>query len=336
MISVIVPVHNAEAFLPECIASLRAQTLGDLELIFVDDASTDGSAAILECAAAQDPRIHLLRFAQNRGVSAARNAGLEAAAGAYIGFCDADDWCEPEMFEALHRACEDYGAELSFCRVYKDRPSGQENVPLGYPTGTTFDRVQIREALLPSMLALPADGEGLPLSGYTPRNLFCARLAKAHRFAEDIHYAEDLLFIAQCLMDAQRAVALDVAYYHYRFHGESVTKRYSPHLPESLERSDAALSELLQDCAACRARMPIRRRKTVLEAVRNEANAPRPFSERVRRIRAYIRQPEIRALYRSAPGAGLGLRMRLNFFLMRRGWAGALAALYGCVYRNRF
>ena len=97
-VSIIVPVYNCEAFLPECIASLRAQTLTDLELIFVCDASPDDSLSILREAEKADARIRVIAFPENRGVSAARNAGLDAATGEFIGFCDSDDWVEPQMY----------------------------------------------------------------------------------------------------------------------------------------------------------------------------------------------------------------------------------------------
>ena len=91
-VSVIVPVYNGEAFLPECIATLRAQTLWEIELIFVDDASTDGSLSLLRRAQAQDVRVRVIAFPENRGVSCARNAGLDAATGEFVGFCDADEY----------------------------------------------------------------------------------------------------------------------------------------------------------------------------------------------------------------------------------------------------
>ena len=90
-VSVIVPVYGAEAFLPTCISSLRAQTLRDIELIFVCDGSPDNSLAILRRVEPLDSRIRVIAFEENQGVSAARNAGLDAARGDYIGFCDGDD-----------------------------------------------------------------------------------------------------------------------------------------------------------------------------------------------------------------------------------------------------
>ena len=115
-VSVIIPVYGAEAFLPDCIASLRAQTLRDIELIFICDGSPDHSLAILRKAETLDSRIRVIAFEENQGVSAARNAGLDAARGDYIGFCDGDDWAEPEMVETLYCAAEDNRADIASCR----------------------------------------------------------------------------------------------------------------------------------------------------------------------------------------------------------------------------
>ncbi|MFQ7098566.1 MAG: glycosyltransferase family 2 protein [Christensenellales bacterium] len=173
-VSVIIPVYGAEAFLPDCIASLRAQTLRDIELIFICDGSPDHSLAILRKAETLDSRIRVIAFEENQGVSAARNAGLDAARGDYIGFCDGDDWAEPEMVETLYRAAEDNRADISFCRVFKDRGDKHENVPLGFDDGTVFDREAIGRTLIPAMLSKPTDSDE-PASGTRRATCFGAR-----------------------------------------------------------------------------------------------------------------------------------------------------------------
>ena len=113
-VSVIVPVYRCEAALPACIDSLLGQTLSDMEFIFVCDGSPDGSLSLLEQAHARDARVKVIAFEQNRGVSAARNAGLEAAKGEFVGFCDGDDWVEPQMYERLLAAAQEAGADAAF------------------------------------------------------------------------------------------------------------------------------------------------------------------------------------------------------------------------------
>lgn len=333
-VSVIVPVYNCEAFLPACIASLRAQTLRDIELIFVDDASADGSLALLQAARAQDARVRVIAFSENRGVSAARNAGLDAAAGDFIGFCDADDWVEPGMFERLYCAARAADADAAFCRVIKEREGGAENVPLGFDTGTRFDEAAIRGTLIPAMLARETDSDELPLSGYTPRNLFARAAVGGIRFRPDIRYAEDLLFICQVMLRARAAVAVDEAYYHYRFHGGSVTKRYSPHVPASHDLSNDALEALLAAYPACMARMTIRRRKMAVTAVRNLCLPGTPYGllRRVREARAYMNRADVRGWFAEVSPARYPRRLGVKLALMKRRMALASVLLYSYVF----
>ena len=100
LLSIIVPVYNSAHFLPRCLDSICTQTYRNLEIICVNDGSTDGSAAILDEYAARDARIKVIHQ-ENAGVSVARNAGLDTATGEYVTFVDADDWLEPDMFEEV-------------------------------------------------------------------------------------------------------------------------------------------------------------------------------------------------------------------------------------------
>lgn len=100
MLTVIVPVYNVERFLPRCLESICNQTYRNLEIICVDDGSVDNSGAILDEYAARDPRIKVIHQ-KNAGVSAARNAGLDAAAGEFVTFVDSDDWLEPDAYEMV-------------------------------------------------------------------------------------------------------------------------------------------------------------------------------------------------------------------------------------------
>lgn len=108
LISVIVPIYNMESLLPRCLDSLAAQTLRDLEIICVDDGSTDGSGGIVRKYASGDSRFRLITQ-ENSGRAEARNAGIRAAAAPYLGFADPDDYVEPDMYERLYRLAEEPG-----------------------------------------------------------------------------------------------------------------------------------------------------------------------------------------------------------------------------------
>ena len=113
-ISVIVPVYQVEAYLPQCIDSILAQTFRDFELILVDDGSQDRSGAICDEYAGRDERVRVLHK-ENGGLSDARNAGLEQANGDYFLFVDSDDFIAPMMLERLYAGAQREGADLAIC-----------------------------------------------------------------------------------------------------------------------------------------------------------------------------------------------------------------------------
>ncbi len=114
-ISVIVPVYNVEAYVKKCLASLAAQTYPNMEIILVDDASTDGGGRICDAWAARDGRFQVLHLSKNRGLSNARNVGVNQAAGDYIAFVDPDDYVEPGLLDVLYRTLKENCADISIC-----------------------------------------------------------------------------------------------------------------------------------------------------------------------------------------------------------------------------
>ena len=118
MISVIVPVYNCIYTLGKCIEAICAQTSGNLEILLIDDGSTDGSQLLCDKFASEDARIHVFHK-PNGGVSSARNMGLDHAQGEYVMFCDSDDWAEPEWCEQLYLAAKENPDCQPICNYYR-------------------------------------------------------------------------------------------------------------------------------------------------------------------------------------------------------------------------
>ena len=114
LVSVIVPVYHTSEYLPQCLESLLNQTLEDLEILCVDDGSSDDSAEIAEEFSRRDSRVRLLRQ-EHQGVSAARNLGLRHARGTYIAFVDGDDWVEPDMLRTMIASAGETGSDVVVC-----------------------------------------------------------------------------------------------------------------------------------------------------------------------------------------------------------------------------
>lgn len=119
MISIIVPVYNCQEYLDRCVESLRSQTLQDIEILLVDDGSTDSSAQICEKYVAADHRVKYIHK-KNCGVSSARNAGLETALGEYVMFVDSDDRLVPEACELLLKNVNDVSCDCVICGIRQD------------------------------------------------------------------------------------------------------------------------------------------------------------------------------------------------------------------------
>jgi glycosyltransferase involved in cell wall biosynthesis len=123
-VAVIVPVYNVERFLPECLDSLLAQTLREIEIICVNDVSPDNSAAILAEYSQKDARVKVITHEVNQGLGPARNSGVAFTKAPYIAFVDSDDYVKPEMMETLFNAIEEQKADLAWCGMAKVTEAG--------------------------------------------------------------------------------------------------------------------------------------------------------------------------------------------------------------------
>ena len=115
LISVIIPVYNVEEYLCRCVDSVLDQTYRNTEILLVDDGSPDNCPAICDEYARQDARVRVLHQ-ENKGLSGARNAGIDVAKGQWLAFVDSDDYLAPDFLERLLEACERTGSDLSVCR----------------------------------------------------------------------------------------------------------------------------------------------------------------------------------------------------------------------------
>lgn len=124
-VSIIVPIYNVAPYLAHCIESILAQTYDDLQVILVDDGSTDGGGAICDHFATQDSRI-VVHHQVNQGVSTARNKGLELAQGEYLMFVDSDDYVAPQLIEHLLRLLTEYKADIAMCVPMRTQKQNNE------------------------------------------------------------------------------------------------------------------------------------------------------------------------------------------------------------------
>lgn len=222
-VSVIVPVYNAEKYLTECVNSILAQTLHDIELILVDDGSTDSSPAMCDAYEEKDCRVKVIHKANGRAASA-RNAGIKVAQGDYIAFVDSDDWISPDMYETMLVP----GADVCLCDYVQfngeqDFPFTQANIREGF-----YDKDQIRKEVYPHLVM---DGVEFPVTISNWALLIKRRVIIENNlsYREDILISEDAPFGSEVLYCASSFAYLKGRYfYHYRMTEGSASKVYKP------------------------------------------------------------------------------------------------------------
>ena len=314
--SLIIPCWNAADTLPACIACVREQTLGDFEAIFVDDGSTDDTAAILASAAAQDPRIRVI-MQSNRGVSAARNAGLDAARGEYIFFADPDDAFSSEMLARGVAAMEADGAD--YCAfAYRQRDAGGGDFRLVALKGDYRYRTnaEIRAGFMSRMFGYsPAQVRawyaGTPLyahreQGGVWRCVYRRALVEAHhvRFDEAIDLYEDAMFNCEYMLYAQSMTCIPDPLYDYALRPQGAIARLRRSRRELTNKLallrrrqalDAAAGGTLAESYSCSCVF------SLLEMLALVFRTDVPFREGVRLVREYSSDPVVRRALRAFP-----------------------------------
>ena len=213
MISVIVPVYNVERYIRQCVESILEQTYADLEIILVDDGSTDGSGSICDEYKLKDDRVVVIHKC-NGGLSDARNAGLDIARGEYIGFVDSDDYIEPDMYEVLYKNCERYAADLATARFVKFNTQGEDRKNF-----TENIEVFSREEMLRLFIVGDRRYE-ITMSVWD--RLYKRELISDLRFPVGKCY-EDIVFSTKVIEKSKINVYIDRALYHYRLREDSIS-----------------------------------------------------------------------------------------------------------------
>jgi len=217
IISVIVPVYNPGARLRACLDSLLAQTFKQLEIIAVNDGSTDGSGEICREYAQKHPDKIMLIDGPNGGVCVARNKGLDAAKGEWIGFCDSDDVVRPDFCEYMHSRAVSEKVELSSCALARGE-NGEGDISMNVPVKgeAVWGRKQILDKLIRPLLRLDDAGSNI-VRGYITLSLFKRKIIEDHklRFTPGMLVTEDEAFYFEYLQFVEHAALSDRVLYHY-------------------------------------------------------------------------------------------------------------------------
>ena len=247
-LSVIVPVYNTEKYLKRCIDSITSQTLGEIEIIIVDDGSKEECAHFCDELSKTDSRIKVIHK-ENGGLGFARNSGIEAATGEYIGFVDSDDYIEPLMYESLYSAAVKYNADLSLsgiCFVGGNTfsESGEYIQKTFFDNDTVFEKEDMKKLLLGVVGALPNEPDDSRFGVSVCKNIFRNSLLSEEKIrflSERKILSEDTLFMVDYIKCAKCAVGINGAYYCYCRNDASLSKSYNS---QRFEKSIIFLDEL--------------------------------------------------------------------------------------------
>lgn len=235
-ISIIVPIYNVAPWLETCCESLAAQTFRDLEILLIDDGSTDGSGEICDRWAAMDSRFAAVHQS-NQGVSAARNRGMELAAGKYIGFADGDDWLEPDALEQLYTMMEQHsGAAMACAGYFEYLPGGGK--PLARPNSDqVVHGFAERETAIRNIMVR---------HGYFTtvwNKLFRREFIGGERFDTGLHFGEDEKWLVSVLARSGGGFFAPKPIYHWRSRPTSITHQseITPRLLSLMDAYDASI-----------------------------------------------------------------------------------------------
>lgn len=297
MISIIVPIYNVEKYLRKCIESILSQTYKGFELILVDDGSLDGCPQICDEYATKDERIVVIHQ-KNRGVSAARNAGLEMARGEYIGFVDPDDSIVPEMYEMMIGAMETEQVELAICGY--DYFDEEGNIDQNRSYKIEKNEILTQKEIMNRFSDMPPS-----IRHGVVNKLFKKSLLYERRFNEELHSSEDVWFLSEYVLRVKKAVMIHQPLYWNTVRQGSAThgglsiksladsfrahdKMYNDTIQLYPELKNHSLAFLLDVCTLkyCEAKNKV-----------DKAKGKQETNIRLKKMRSYIKKMALQAIF---------------------------------------
>ncbi|MHC0036442.1 glycosyltransferase [Pseudoneobacillus sp. C159] len=226
-VSIVVPIYNVEKHLAKCLDSIISQKLDDIEIILVNDGSTDKSGEIAEQFSEKDNRIKVIHK-ENGGLSSARNEGMKIASGEYLVFIDSDDWLEPDMFEVMYNAASNIQADV---------------VISGYTIDFNNEGYSIDKIPDKTVIAKSKDQIGESVFELNKKGFFNVVWNKMYKtkfiqeinafFILDAMPAEDLIFNVKVFKNVEKLMILNKPFYHYmKRDEETLVNKYYPRLFE--------------------------------------------------------------------------------------------------------
>ncbi len=228
-VSIIVPIYNVEKYLNRCVDSLLGQSLNNIEIILVDDGSTDESGKIADKYLELDSRVKVIHK-ENGGLSSARNAGMDIATGEYVGFVDSDDWVRNDMYEKLYTSAVKYQSDMVMTGFYREYESGTvvEN-PLILSDKYYENEEVIDKILIPMIGADSNARDDIEIDMCVWRNIYRSDLLKENNIqfiSERLYISEDIVFHLEVFRYVKSVSVVKDFLYYYTVNVQSLTQVY--------------------------------------------------------------------------------------------------------------
>jgi len=334
-ISVIVPAYNAQACMEKCMDSILNQTFRDLELILVDDGSTDGTPAIADAYAAADPRVKVIHQ-PNGGVSAARNTALDAATGELIAFVDTDDYLMPDAYEQMLAAMEEHQAGAALCNFLAEAPDGTLSNYGAHIPGGFYDEAAAEKMIAYSLLCERMEAS---FNGFVWCYLFDRRIVEEAKIRFTGAYLEDELFLIEYFAIGSTLAVVDEELYRYYLNPASVTRRYLKGYDRTFDVSFEIKKNLVKkyNIAVAKDWKETTLWAGLFIAIGNEFAPGNPAdpAQRRKNLRSLCTQGSFADAVKTYKPSGMGRRKALVAALVRARQYRLLAALYEIKNRNR-
>lgn len=215
-ISVIIIVYNVKKYLQECVNSIRNQSYNNLDIVLVDDGSTDGSGQLCDFLAKEDQKIKVVHK-ENGGLVSARQAGINVASGDYVAFVDGDDWVDEDMYEKMYLLAKLFSSDIVLSGIIRERPDGQKcdcnAIPNGY-----YDKDKLEREIYPKMM-YDMDVRSPLIDPSLCNKLFKIDVIKPALLQVDkkiFYLGEDAATTYPCLLKAHGIYVTDFCMYHHR------------------------------------------------------------------------------------------------------------------------
>jgi len=312
-LSVIVPVFNTEQYLDTCVKSLLNQNQKDIEIILVNDGSTDNSPSICDSYHRADSRVYVIHQ-KNSGVSAARNAGIDVAKGDWITFVDSDDWVDPTMAN-VSQSCSD-DIDIHAFGFYKEYVN--KSVPYRLCTDDiTFLPCDVKKNYLHNS-ALRFGVYSLSC-GKIYRRTFL--LEKDIRFPPEVPIGEDQIFLLYAFYHANKVRLDNELFYHYRMVASSAVNKWNPARPQQFAIQLQKYDEFVDMYFTGTENVHMKSTKRInmlMDLAHHYHDADMPIRDKVKQMRKHMHEEEYKTAVNTTPIDLIPRKRRLQIQLLRR------------------